>query len=144
MVQWEMTNNGGYNTIDSVMHRETGYLVHSQTFMCKDVNGTQYNGAAFEMAEAAGEDLSFLDGNFDACAADDYQGHGLELEVYKFDYAGRYWNGPYFFWSELYQTYTSWDNIKARDYFILYGPYHMGHMIRLISYTRYDQTCCDS
>ena len=57
MVQWEMTNNGGYNTIDSVMHRDTGYLVHSQTFMCKDVNGTQYNGAAFEMAEAAGEDL---------------------------------------------------------------------------------------
>ena len=54
MVQWEMTNNGGYNTIDSVMHRDTGYLVHSQTFMCKDVNGTQYNGAAFEMAEAAG------------------------------------------------------------------------------------------
>ena len=35
MVSWEMTNNGGYNTIDSIMHRETGYLVHSQTFMCK-------------------------------------------------------------------------------------------------------------
>ena len=37
MVNWEMTNNGGYNTIDSVMHRDTGYLVHSQTFKCKGI-----------------------------------------------------------------------------------------------------------
>ena len=81
----------------------------------KDVNGTQYNGAAYEMADAAGEDLSFLDGLFDDCAADDYEGTGLELEVYKFDYVGRYWDGPYFYWSELYQTYNSFDNIKAKD-----------------------------
>ena len=67
------------------------------------------------MANAAGEDLSFLDGLFDDCAADNYQGIGLELEVYKFDYAGRYWNGPYFYWSELYQTPMSFDNIKVMD-----------------------------
>ena len=81
----------------------------------KDSNGTFYKGAAYEMADLAGDDLAFVDGVFDDCAADDYQGHGLELEVYKFDYDGRYWNGPYFYWSELYRTDQERDNIKARD-----------------------------
>ena len=66
------------------------------------------------MADAAGDDLTFLDGVFDECANDYYQGNGLELEVYKFDYAGQYWNGPYFYWSELYQTDQERDNLKAR------------------------------
>ena len=68
------------------------------------------------MADSAADDLNFLDGIFDDCSADDYQGHGLELEVYKFDYAGRYWNGPYFYWSELYQTLyrRTNDNLKGR------------------------------
>ena len=80
----------------------------------KDANGTQYNGAAYEMADAAGDDLNFLDGLFDDCSAEDYQGHGMEMEVYKFDYAGRYWKGPYFYWSELFQTAQNRDHIKAR------------------------------
>ena len=67
------------------------------------------------MADLAGDDLAFVDSVFDDCAADDYQGHGLELEVYKFDYDGRSWNGPYFYWSELYRTDQERDNIKAKD-----------------------------
>ena len=63
----------------------------------KDSNGTLYKGAAYELADLAGDDLAFVDGVFDDCAADDYQGHGLELEVYKFDYDGRSWNGSYFY-----------------------------------------------
>ena len=55
-----------------------------------------------------------MDEIFADCADDDYQGHGLELEVYKFDYTNRNWNGPYLFWSsELYETSKKWSNIKA-------------------------------
>ena len=62
-------------------------------------------------------DLKFLDEIFADCADDDYEGHGLELEVYKFDYANRNWNGPYLFWSsELYETSKKWSNVKAEDF----------------------------
>ena len=62
-------------------------------------------------------DLKFLDEIFADCADDDFQGHGLELEVYKFDYANRNWNGPYLFWSsELYETSKKWSNVKAEDF----------------------------
>ena len=58
-----------------------------------------------------------MDEIFADCADDDYQGHGLELEVYKFDYANRNWNGPYLFWSsELYKTSKKWSNVKAGDF----------------------------
>ena len=58
-----------------------------------------------------------MDEIFADCADDDYQGHGLELEVYKFDYANRNWNGPYLFWSsELYETSKKWSNVKAGDF----------------------------
>ena len=75
------------------------------------------------MADTAGDDLTFLDDIFDDCTADDYQGHGLELEVYKFDYAGRFWNGPYFYWSELYETShrRTNDNLKVRGSQIQFG-----------------------
>ena len=61
--------------------------------------------------------MKFLDEIFADCADDDFQGHGLELEVYKFDYANRNWNGPYLFWSsELYETSKKWSNVKAEDF----------------------------
>ena len=90
----------------------------------KDDNGSQSNGTAYEIAQTykeyvedwQDEDLKFLDEIFADCADKDYQGHGLELEVYKFDYADRTWNGPYWFWSsELYETSQKWNNIKDWD-----------------------------
>ena len=91
----------------------------------KDNNGTHinlYKGAAYEKAEADGEDLSFLDGTFVDCEADDYQGHGVELEVYRFDYESRYWMGPFYYWSDLYQTGSSSD-LKARNQIIMQSIY---------------------
>ena len=91
----------------------------------EDENGVPSNGTAYEIAQTykeyvedwKDEDLKFLDEIFADCADDDYQGHGLELEVYKFDYANRNWNGPYLFWSsELYETSKKWSNVKAGDF----------------------------
>ena len=59
-----------------------------------------------------------MDGTFVDCEADDYQGHGLELEVYRFDYESRYWMGPFYYWSDLYQTGSSSD-LKARNQIIM-------------------------
>ena len=72
------------------------------------------------MADLAGDDLAFVDGVFDDCTADDYQGHGLELEVYRFDYESRYWMGPFYYWSDLYQTGSSSD-LKARNQIIMHS-----------------------
>ena len=35
LVDWEMPNVHGYRTIDSVLDRDSGFLVHAQTFNCK-------------------------------------------------------------------------------------------------------------
>ena len=35
LVEWEMPNVHGYKTIDSVLDRDSGFLVHAQTFNCK-------------------------------------------------------------------------------------------------------------
>ena len=35
VIRWEMANKEGYRTIDSVLDRDSGFLVHAQTFKCK-------------------------------------------------------------------------------------------------------------
>ena len=56
-----------------------------------------------------------MDGTFVDCEADGYQGHGVELEVYRFDFESRYWMGPFYYWSDLYQTGSSSDGGSAND-----------------------------
>ena len=42
LVEWEMPNVHGYRTIDSVLDRDSGFLVHAQAFNCKGSGSNNY------------------------------------------------------------------------------------------------------
>ena len=42
LIEWEMPNVHGYRTIDSVLDRDSGFLVHAQTFNCKGFGIDEY------------------------------------------------------------------------------------------------------
>ena len=42
LVDWEMPNIHGYRTIDSVLDRDSGFLVHAQTFNCKGCGSNNF------------------------------------------------------------------------------------------------------
>ena len=42
LIQWEMPNVHGYKTIDSVLDRDSGFLVHAQTFNCKGFGSNEF------------------------------------------------------------------------------------------------------